>query len=175
MILECGCPSTHPDWHDEDIDLGGRCIHRVAVPMLLHMPIGYDVQLRRQQENLQRLGLQETWPGLALVRTGMLRGSLTRLLENARSPSHQVSWLPHPYQVRAHLHHGGLGTLRQVVRDMQAHLLDAGRMPRELLLAHLTCTRCAESRGGEKILLLRHWRESRILQKRRTAKSASAS
>lgn len=167
MILECGCPSAYPDWHGQDIDLGGRCIHRVSVPMLLHMPIGYDAQVRRQQENLDRLGLRETWPGLALVRTGMLRGNIIRLLENAQSPSHHVSWLPRPYQVRAHLHNGGLGSLRPVLRDMQARLLDEGRMPGELLLGHLTCARCAEQRGGEKILLLRRWRESATLLKRR--------
>lgn len=167
MILECGCPSTYPDWHQQDVDLGGRCIHQVSVPMLLHMPIGYDAQLRRQQDNIDRLGLEETWPGLALVRTGMLRGNITRLLENTESPSHHVSWLPRPYQVYAHLHHGGLGSVRPALRDMQARLLDTGRMPGELLLGHLTCTRCADQRGGEKILLLRQWRESAVLRKRR--------
>lgn len=172
MMLECGCPSTWPDWHEQDVDLSGHCIHRVRVPMLLHMPIGYDAQRRRQQGNVDNLGLKEKWPGLALVRTGMFRGDLIRLLENTQSPSHLVGWLPRPYQVYAWLHQGNLHTLRPALRDIQSRLLDAGKMPRELLIGHLTCSRCAEARGGEKILLLRHWRESRTLAGRRQPAAA---
>jgi hypothetical protein len=97
----------------------------------------------------------------------MFRGTLIRLLENTQSPSHLVGWLPRPYQVYAWLHQGSLSSLRPVLREIQSNLLDAGKMPRELLLGHLTCSRCAEKRGGEKILLLRHWRESKMLAKRR--------
>lgn len=167
MILDCGCPSAWPDWHDEDVDLSGHFVHRVAVPMLLHMPIGYDAQRQRQQLNIGRLGLTERWPGLTLVRTSAFRGELIRLLEEATSPSHLVAWLPRPYPVYAWLHKGTMQTLRPALRDIQSRLLDAGRMPREVLIAHLTCARCADAHGGDRILLLRHWQESRRLARRR--------
>lgn len=169
MSAECGCPAAYPDWQDEDIDLGGWCIYRTPIPSFLHMPIAYELQLQRQQENLRQLGLRERWPGLAFIRTGMFGGSMLRLIEETPSLSRHVSHLPGPYWIRVHLHHGGVGSLRPAVRDMQAFLLDHGRMPKELWLAHLTCPRCAEARGGEKILLLRHWQVSPRLG-RRTAK-----
>jgi hypothetical protein len=173
MILECGCPSSYPEWNDEDVDLGGHCIHRISIPTFLHMPIGYELHLQRQQANIERLGLRELWPGLALTRTGMLRGSITRLIEDVGSLSRHVTHLPHPYLVRAHLHCGNLGTAHKAVREMQGWLLDNGRMPGELLLCHLTCPRCADRRGGEKILLLRHWRHSRMLGKRKKTDPAA--
>jgi len=164
MLLECGCPSTYPAWHDQDVNLGGHCIYRVPIPTFLHMPIAFELQLQRQQAALQQLGLRERWPGFALVRTGMFGGTAVRLIEDTSSLSRHVSHFPIPYWLRAHLHPGGIGTLRPAVREMQAYLLDHGRMPRDLYLSHLTCPRCADERGGEKILLLRHWTESAKLK-----------
>jgi hypothetical protein len=166
MLLECGCPSAYPSWHDQDVDLEGSCIYQEAVPMFLHMPIAYELHAQRQQANLERLGLRERWPGLVLIRTGLFRGLMIRLIEEASSLSRRVTHLPAPYRVRAHLHQGGIGTIRQPVRDIQADLLAHGCMPKELLLCHLTCPRCADRRGGEKILLLRHWKQSPRLQRK---------
>jgi len=166
MLLECGCPSTYPAWHDQDVDLSGFCIYQNPIPTFLHMPIAYELQLQRQQSALQRLELRERWPGLALIRTGMFRGTMTRLLEDASSLSRHVTHLPNPYWVRAHLHRGDIGTLRRTARDMQGLLLESGRMPKELFLCHLTCPRCAARRDGEKMLVLRHWKESPRLQRR---------
>lgn len=167
MILECGCPSSYPPWHDEDVDVGGHCVHTLPVAMLLHMPLAYEMYLQRQQQQVRDLQLTERWPGLVLIRTGLLRGSITRLLEDAGSMSRHVHHWPRPYPVLAYLHEGGIGTIRNSVRKIQEKLLDSGRMPKELYLCHLTCPRCAEERGGEKILLLRHWKESGLLKKRK--------
>lgn len=166
MILECGCPSSYPAWHDEDVDLGGYFVHTLPIPTLLHMPLAYEMYLHRQQQAVQQLQLTEPWPGLVLARTGLFRGSITRLLEDTGSMSRHVQHWPRPYRMLAYLHHGNVSTMRHAIREVQAKLLDAGRMPRELYLCHLTCPRCAEERGGEKILLLRHWRESGLLKKR---------
>jgi hypothetical protein len=138
----------------------------------MHMPLGYEAYLHRQQRALEQLHLRELWPGLVLTRTGLLRGSITRLLEDVSSPSRHLGYFPRPFQVRAHLHHGTVGTIRPAVQDMQAYLLDHGCMPGELYLCHLTCPRCAERRGGDKILLLRHWRESRLLRKKQQQRSS---
>jgi hypothetical protein len=50
--------------------------------------------------------------------------------------------------------------------QLQAKLFDIGKMPKELYICHLTCLRCADERGGDKILLLRRWVESPTLKKR---------
>lgn len=131
------------------------------------MPLGYEIYVHRQQRLLEQLHLRELWPGLVLTRTGLLRGSITRLLEDTPSLSRHVGYLPTPFQVRAHLHHGAVATIRQAVQVMQAQLLDGGCMPKELYLCYLTCPRCAPERGGEKILLLRHWQKSGLLGRRR--------
>jgi hypothetical protein len=165
MQPECACPAAYPPWQDEDVDLGGQCVFRTPIPSFLHMPIAYELQLERQQRSLQQLGLRECWPGLAFIRTGMFGGAMLRLIEDTASLSRHVSHLPSPYRVRARLHPGGIGSLRQTVREVQASLLDHGRMPKELWLAHLTCPRCADARGGEKILLLRHWTPSPRLRR----------
>lgn len=168
MILECGCPSEYPDWHDEDVDLGGMPIHVLPIPMVLHMPLAYETYLKKQQEAIFKLQLHERWPGMVLMRTGMFRGRITRLLvDETHSLSSQVKQMPIPYQVRAWLHHGNVSTIRNVVREMQMALIDSGRMPKELHLCYLTCPRCSEERGGEKLLLLRHWQESPVLMSRR--------
>jgi hypothetical protein len=140
----------------------------------MHMPLGYEAYLHRQRRALEQLQLRELWPGLVLTRTGLLRGSITRLLEDVSSPSRHIGYFPRPFRLRAHLHHGTVGTIRQAVQDMQAYLIDHGCMPRELYLCYLTCPRCAERRGGGKVLLLRHWQESRLLQKKQRQKAARA-
>ena len=166
MRLECGCPGSFPGWHDQDIALGGQRVHSVSVPMFLHMPIGYELQVERQRQTLERLKLTERWPGMVLLRTGLFRGKLLRLLESTTSPARGLEYLPNPFQVRGFLHEGGVGSLSQSVRWMQTGLVEAGKRPLELYLSHLTCPRCAAARGGEKILLLRHWVESPALLRR---------
>ncbi len=167
MILECGCPGEYPPWRDEDVDLGGSVVHELSVPMFLHMPLAFEAYLKKQQEALIKLQLAERWPGLVLFSTGMLRGRMLRLLhEDTHSLSTQVRHLPSPFHLRAHLHHGNISTARNVIRDMQRELIDSGRMPKELYLAYLTCPRCSEDRGGERLLLLRRWEESLVLRNR---------
>lgn len=167
MTAECGCPSAFPPWHEQDVDLGGYRIHTLPIPTLLHMPLSYEIYVQRQQRSLEQLHLRELWPGLVLTRTGLLRGSITRLLEDVPSLSRHVGYLPSPFHVRVHLHHGNVSTIRQAIQAMQAQLLDSGCMPREAYLCYLTCPRCAGERGGEKILLLRRWQKSGLLEKRR--------
>ncbi|MBK8163619.1 MAG: hypothetical protein IPK65_10930 [Gammaproteobacteria bacterium] len=170
MTPDCGCPSAYPPWHEQDVDLGGYRTHTLPIPTLVHMPLAYEIYLQRQQRSIEQLHLRELWPGLVLTRTGLLRGSITRLLEDVPSLSRHVGYLPRPFQVRAYLHCGNVSTIRQSVRDMQAQLLDAGCMPKELYLCYLTCPRCATQRGGDQILLLRHWLKSDLLGKRRSAR-----
>ncbi|HHH36323.1 MAG TPA: hypothetical protein ENK48_05775 [Gammaproteobacteria bacterium] len=167
MMAECGCPTRYPDWDGQDIDLGGWYTHTLTFPTLFHMPLAYEAYLQRQNRALEQLELKERWPGLVLTRTGMFRGSITRLLEEGTSLSRHVRHLPSPFMVRAILHHGNVSTLRGPLRESQMALLDAGRMPREVYLCHLTCPRCERERGGEKILLLRRWVRSPALEKKR--------
>lgn len=166
MMLECGCPGQYPDWDGKDVNLGGQHAHVLSIPMLMHMPLAYEAYLARQQVAIDQLQLKEQWPGLVLTSTGVLRGSLTRLLEPTVSPSRHIVVLPRPFHIHAVLHHGNVSTARNAIRLMQMELVDAGRVPKELYLCHITCGRCSEGRGGEKILLLRRWIDSPLLQKR---------
>ena len=166
MMLDCGCPEVFPDWDGQDIDLGGLLVHTLPIPMLMHMPLAYELYVKRQQQAIEQLGLQEKWPGLVFARTGFLRGSITRFLENVRSPARHVGVLPRPYWIRAALHHGNISTGRKVIQGMQMALVDAGRRPRELYLSYLTCPHCGGDRGGDMMLFLRHWEESAALKKR---------
>lgn len=166
MMLECGCPDHYPDWHNQDIDLAGHCAHVLPIPMLAHMPLQYDLYLRKQQQEVEQLELQERWPGFVLMATGAFRGKLIRLLENSDSPSRRVEHLPGPFLLRGRLHPGDVGTIRQPVHEMQIELLDKGRAPKELYICYLTCTHCYEKRGGHKTLLLRRYVESPTLKKR---------
>lgn len=166
MILECGCPEHYPDWDGKDVDLGGQQAHVLSIPTLMFMPLAYEAYLARQQAVIDQLQLKEQWPGLVLTRTGMLRGSLTRLLEPTISLARHIILLPREFHFYAVLHHGNVSTARKVIREMQMKLVDSGRVPKELYLCHITCGRCSDERGGEKILLLRRWIESPVLQKR---------
>ena len=171
MTPACGCPGNFPDWDKQDVDLGGILTHLLSIPMLMHMPLAYGLYLGRQQQMIEQLGLEERWPGLVLTRTGFFRGSLTRLLENARSPARNLRILPRPFWVYAALHQGNLSTGHKVIQHMQMKIVDAGRRPRELYLCYLTCPQCADMRGGEKILFLRRWEDSAILQRRLQGRS----
>lgn len=166
MTPACACPAHYPNWDGQDIDLGGMLAHILSIPTLLHMPLAYGVYLERQQQMVTQLGLKELWPGLVLTRTGFFRGSLTRLLEKTRSPSRHVQFLPRPFWVHGWLHYGNLSTGHKAIQQMQMKIIDAGHRPKELYLCYLTCPRCAEERGGEKILLLRRWEESALLQRK---------
>jgi len=165
-MLDCGCPETFPDWHDQDIDLGGHPVHQLSIPMLLHMPLAYEVYVQKQRQAITDLQLQERWPGLRLTRTGLLRGSLTCLLQDSQSLSRHVGHLPHQFHVRGHLHQGNVSTSRTAIRQVQMSLLDSGKMPKELYLCHLTCPHCSAQRGGDQILLLRRWQPSKVLARR---------
>jgi hypothetical protein len=166
MILDCGCPGSYPDWHQRDVDLSHHAAHVLPIPTFLHMPLSYDLYRQRQQQEIEQLELRETWPGLALTCTGFFRGRLIRLLEHNESPSRRVVNLDSPMKLYGLLHDGGIGTISKAVRQQQMTLLDKGRMPKELYLAYLTCPRCAEQRGGEKILVLRRWKENARLASR---------
>lgn len=166
MSLSCACPENYPDWDRKDINLGGQCVHVLSIPMFFHMPLSYEVYLKRQHNDIQGLHLTETWPNLVLTRTGMFRGTIMRLLENTRSPSHRVQYLQNPFQLRGKLHKGDVGTIRNSIREIQMELLDSGKLPKELYMSHLTCPLCQEERGGNMILLLRRWVESPLLKKR---------
>lgn len=166
MTFSCGCPAHFPDWNGQDVDIGGTLVHNLSIPTLIHMPLAYGVYLGRQQQMITQLGLKERWPGLVLTRTGFFRGSLVRLLENERSPASNLKVLPRPFMVHAVLHHGNLSTGHKVIQQMQINIIDAGHRPKELYLCYLTCLRCAEERGGGKILFLRRWEESALLQRR---------
>lgn len=166
MILDCGCPGDYPDWHDQDIDLSHHAVHMLPIATFLHMPLAYDVYRQRQQKEIEQLELHERWPGFTLTRTGLLRGRAIRLLKDSESPSRHFSHLDGNFQCHALLHHGGIGTMRSSMREQQMKLLDSGRMPREIYLSYLTCPRCNEERGGEKILLLRRWQQNKRLRQK---------
>lgn len=166
MSLSCACPEQYPDWDGKDVNLGGQCVHVLSIPMLVHMPLSYEVYLKRQYHDIEGLQLRETWPNLVLTRTGVFRGTIMRLLENATSPSHRIEYLPNPFQLRGKLHSGDVGTIRNSVKQNQMELLDNGKLPKELYLCYLTCPLCQEQRGGNKILLLRRWTESSLLKRK---------
>lgn len=166
-MLDCGCPERYPeDWHGRDIDLSGHCVMRLDIPTPIHMPVAIEAYLQRQQRSIEELQLSEDWPNLVLVRTGLWRGEILRLLKDEGSMSRLVGYLPHPFHARAHLHHGNVSTLRSSLRRIQQSLFDEGKMPKDLYLSHLTCPRCRDKRGGDLILVLRRWQESPTLKQR---------
>jgi hypothetical protein len=166
MILECGCPGDYPDWHSQDIDLAHHAAHVLPIATFLHMPLSYETYRQRQQQEIEQLELHERWPGFALTRTGLFRGQLIRLLEDNSSPSRHFTRLAADFQLHGFLHHGGIGTIRNSVREQQMQLLDSGRMPKEMYLSYLTCPRCSEERGGERIMLLRRFKTSKRLARK---------
>lgn len=166
MRLECGCPSEYPDWDNIDLDLSGQLAHILSIPTFFHMPLAYTAYLKNQYQEISELELKEKWPGMILTQTGFLRGRIISLLENEQTMSRRIKPLPTPFMVHARLHKGGIDTMRKSILELQAKLFDNGKMPRELYISHLTCLRCGEERGGDKILLLRRWVDSPKLKKR---------
>ncbi len=157
MIQECGCPGDYPEWHNQDVDLGGQCIHTIPISCFLHMPIAYELYAKRQQTEIANLELEEEWPGLALTRTGMFRGKRIRLLKHNRSASRRISYLPSPFNVRVQIHKGNVSTLQVPVREMSIGLIESGKRPKELYLSHLNCPRCQKKEGNDRIMLFRRW------------------
>ena len=171
MMLECGCPGEYPDWHEQEIDLSHHAAHVLPIATFLHMPLAYETYRQQQQREIDQLELQERWPGFALTRTGVFRGQLIRLLEGNVSPSRHFKNLQADFEVHGFLHKGGIGTMRKSVREQQETLLDSGRMPKEIYLSHLTCPRCCEDRGGERMLLLRRFKTNQRLTKKIQSKT----
>ena len=165
-MLECGCPAEYPDWHNQNIDLAHHAAHVLPIASFLHMPLSFELYRQRQQSEIEQLEIAERWPGFALTRTGWFRGRMIRLLQDCESPSRHFQRLPADFQLHGLLHEGGIGTVRTSVRKQQEILLDSGRMPKEMYLSYLTCPRCSEKRGGDRILLLRRWRSSQRLEQK---------
>ena len=166
MTKQCPCPTSYPQWHEQDVDLSGKPVHVLKIPAFLYMPLSYDLYVQRQVTDIEQLELEEEWPGFVLTRTGFLRGEMIRLLKNGESPSRFVRFLQGSFIVRGYLHNGGIGTIKESTRQLPMQLFDMGRMPKELYLCYLTCPVCSEEKGGDKILLLRRWQESATLSKR---------
>jgi len=164
--LECGCPSSYPNWKHGDIDLGGQLVHSLKIPMFMHMPIGYEAYLLKQKDDIERLELHEKWPGFNLTRTGALRGQMLCPLMEESSPARNLMSLTHPFQLRVHLFHGDVTEMRTAIRKMQSEILDDGLMPKELYLSYLTCPVCEEKRGGKRVMLMRRWVKSKKLEAR---------
>ncbi|WP_455208290.1 hydrolase [Kaarinaea lacus] len=166
MTSQCSCPTKYPNWHEQDLDLSGKPIHALKIPCFLYMPLSYETYTQKQYSDIEQLELEEEWPGLVFTRTGFLRGEILRLLKSGNSPSRFVRTLEGSFRVRGYLHNGGIGTIKQSTRELQIQLFDLGRMPKELYLCYLTCPICHELKGGDKILLLRRYKESSTLAKR---------
>lgn len=45
MSMPCGCPTDVPAWDGQDIDLSGKHVHILPIPMFMHMPIAYGLYL----------------------------------------------------------------------------------------------------------------------------------
>lgn len=166
MSNACHCPTEYPDWHKKDIDLGRKPTHILPAAGFFYMPLALDTYLNRQQNEIDQLELIEEWPNLVLTRTKMFGGSIMRVLESGESASRHIRYLPNDFKLQGYLHNGGIDTIREGTRALQASLFDAGRMPKELYLCHLTCPVCYDEKGGDKILLLRRWQESKTLARR---------
>ncbi len=170
----CDCPDSYPNWDGQDIDLGRHCVLTLSIPTFIHMPIAYDLQRKKQRQEVANLELKERWPGFVLTQLGMLRGKMMRLLEDTESPSRHLSYLPRPFNVHAKLHHGDIGTVRKTLGEMQMEMVDKGHLPKELYLGYLTCPLCEERKNGARILIVRRWIESprlKRLKERRAAKT----
>ena len=165
-MSQCFCPSHHPDWHEQDVDLSGHAAHILPIAALMKMPLSYGTYLQKQQYQIEELELTESWPGLVLTQTSMWGGKIIRLLESSQSPSRFVTNLENDFEIRGFLHPGGIGTIRDSMRKLQNSLFDMGRMPGDLYLCYLTCPECEQRKGGDKILLLRRWKASATLEKR---------
>lgn len=164
--VRCICPDHHPNWHNQDVDLSRHCVHLMPISAFFHMPIALEFYRRKQAQDIANLELQETWPGFSLTRLGMFGGQMIRPLEETNSPSRYVSYLEGSFKLRAKLHNGDIGTVKQTLGEMQMELLDEGCRPKELYLGYLTCPVCEERKGGPKILVARRWVESEGLKKR---------
>lgn len=166
MTTECACPTDYPDWHEKDVDLGGTLVHTLKLPCFLFMPLSYELYVQKQSQALEQLELEEQWPGFVLTRTGFLRGEILRLLKPANSASRFVRTMDGKATFHGYLHNGGIGTIKESTRQLQNRLFDMGRMPKDMYLSYLTCPVCSEKKGGDKILLLRRWQESKTLARR---------
>ena len=166
MTTQCACPTDYPDWHEQDVDLRGKLVHALKIPSFLYMPLSYEIYVQKQTKDIEQLELEEQWPGFVMTKTGFLRGEILRLLKPANSPSRFVRTLDSTSTFRGFLHNGGIGTIKESTRNLQNQLFDMGRMPKEMYLSYLTCPICSELKGGDKILLLRRWQESKTLARR---------
>ena len=173
MSETCHCPEEYPDQHEQDIDLCNTPAHILPTAAFFYIPLSYDLYLRNQQAEIDRLELQEKWPGFVISCAGFLRGQLIRLLNTESSPSRRFVTLDANYVLHGYLHDGGIGTIKKSTRKLQNILFDMGRMPKELYLCYLTCPICEEKKGGDKVLLLRHWVESKTLSKRIKSQGSS--
>lgn len=166
MRLECGCPSEWPNWDGKDINLAEWQVHEQNVPMLIHMPIGFEACLDRQHEDIQKLELEEEWPGFVLAKTGMFSGRIYALLKAGHSPARKITRFDNPFNVRVKLFKGEITQIKTAIRELQSELFDEGKRPAELFLSYLTCPRCKDERGGTQILIIRHWIDSPKLKAR---------
>ena len=166
MTKPCGCPDAYPDWHKQDVDLGGQCVHVLPIPTFMHMPLAYSMYAKRQQQIIDQLQLKERWSGFTMTQTGILRGRIMRLLESTESPARRIEYLPRPFHLHGFLHMGSVSNIRVPVHEMSMYLLEKGRRTQELYLSYLTCPECRGEAQPDKILLLRRWVESPALKKR---------
>jgi len=166
MILPCGCPEKFPDWDGQDINLGGRLVHEQPAPMFMHLPLAFNLYRHRQNEDIERLELKEEWPGFTLTKSAAFRGRHLRLLLDQECPARRVHRLPNPFRLRVALHHGDIGSIQPIVRQMQTELVQSGNMPKEIYLSYLTCPTCAPDRGGSMMMVLRRWIPSKKLREK---------
>jgi len=167
QIEQCACPEVYPDWDGKTFDLGGTCVHEMKISAFFHMPVSYDMYVKKQAANIEQLGLTEKWPGTVMTTTGLWGGKIMRILEDSDSPSRLVRYLPGSFLVKCQLHHGGIGTVPKTAHQMQMDLVEEGCMPKELYLIHLTCPICVERKGGEdRILVVRRFTSSKRIQGR---------
>jgi len=160
----CPCPEEYPNWDGESVNIGGHCVHEMKISSFFHMPIAYDMYVKKQVDNIHNLELEERWPGFIMTKTGMFGGKIIRILKDAQSPSRLVHYVAGDFLLMAQMHDGGIGTVPKAAHKMQIAMVEKGCMPKELYLAHLTCDVCRDRKGGDKVLMLRRYTANKRIQ-----------
>jgi len=150
----CNCPEINElEWHNKDMDWSGKFFYYLEVRHAFNVPLGLDAKRTEMKQEIERKGYTMINPDLTLHEPGMFKGKIFVEIEDPEQLDANVMQFGDA-RILTRFYKGSAAGMKQALEELKTFTLDKTHiLPRAIYIWHLTCQKCAGSRGGDKSIL----------------------
>ncbi len=151
----CDCPEIKDqDWHNKEMNWSGKIFYFEDVPHFLNIPLGLEKRQHGMLEAIQRKGYTIANREMILHQPGLFKGRILIEIDDPEQYDANVIQLENT-RVLTRVYHGSRAGIKNAVEELKVFAQDRVHvLPGTIYLWYVTCPKCAQSRGGDKTVLL---------------------